>query len=68
MATHSTQETVGTTEFPESEQPRAAQDEMERMLREGLSSGPATEMTHDDWLEVRRMLQDRTGTASASPP
>jgi len=68
MATLSTQETDGTPEFSEAEQSRAAQDEMARMLREGLNSGPATVMTHDDWLEVRRMLQDRTGASSASPP
>jgi antitoxin ParD1/3/4 len=34
------------------------QEELERKLLEGLDS-PAREMTHDDWSNLRRMLQDR---------
>ena len=29
------------------------QEELEKLLMEGLQSGEATEMTEEDWLEIR---------------
>ena len=36
------------------DQRRKAQEKLEALLIEGLESGPATEMTDDDWEELRR--------------
>lgn len=33
---------------------RRAQEKLETMLMEGLQSGQPTEMTHEDWAEIRR--------------
>jgi len=41
------------------EQRALAREELERKLLEGLNSGPATEMTPDDWKELREGLRKR---------
>jgi antitoxin ParD1/3/4 len=41
------------------EQRALARDELERKLLEGLNSGPATEMTKEDWTELRDGLRKR---------
>jgi antitoxin ParD1/3/4 len=38
------------------EQKRNAEDHLERLLLDGLGSGPATEMTRKDWDDVRRRV------------
>ena len=38
------------------EQKRLAEDHLERLLVEGLESGPATEMTRKDWNDIRRRV------------
>lgn len=41
------------------EQRAFAREELERKLLEGLNSGPATEMTPEDWMELREGLRKR---------
>lgn len=41
------------------EQRVLAREELERKLLEGLNSGPATEMTPEDWKELREGLRKR---------
>lgn len=38
------------------DQERLAQDRLERLLLEGLDSGPATPMTAADWADLRTMV------------
>jgi antitoxin ParD1/3/4 len=38
---------------------RVAEDRLEQLLLEGLHSGPATEMTEADWVELRRRARER---------
>ena len=41
------------------DQKRAAQERLEALLLEGIESGPAHEMTADDWNELRRRVWQR---------
>jgi len=41
------------------DQKRKARERLEALLLEGLESGPATEMTDDDWDEMRRRFDER---------
>ena len=41
------------------DQKRKARERLEGLLLEGLESGPATEMTDDDWQEMRRRFERR---------
>jgi antitoxin ParD1/3/4 len=47
-------------------QKRTAQERLEALLLEGLESGPATEMTDDDWDEMRRRFDERHRNAAGS--
>ena len=38
----------------EADQKQKAREHLEAMIREGLDSGPATEMTAQDWEHIRR--------------
>ncbi|MEX1025023.1 MAG: type II toxin-antitoxin system ParD family antitoxin [Planctomycetota bacterium] len=38
---------------------QAAQDRLEKLLLEGLASGPATEWTDDDWASIRERVMKR---------
>ena len=40
-------------------QTQEAKRELEAKLLEGLASGPATEMTADDWVTIRQQVQER---------
>ena len=40
-------------------QKRKARERLEGLLLEGLASGPATEITDDDWDEMRRRSDER---------
>lgn len=40
-------------------QVRAAKQELESKLIEGMDSGPATPMTNDDWDELKRRVWER---------
>ena len=40
-------------------QKRQAEDKLERLLIEGLDSGEPTEMTSEDWDDLRRTLRQR---------
>src|SRR5207249_154099 len=42
-----------------SERRRQLQEETDALLVEGLESGPASEMTHDDWDDIRRAGRER---------
>ena len=37
---------------------RTANEHLDRLLLEGLQSGPATPMTSEDWTDIRRELED----------
>ncbi len=41
------------------DQERKAQERLERLLIEGLDSGPAAEMTRSDWDDLKRRLIER---------
>jgi len=40
-------------------QKQAAKERLEKLLLEGLDSGPATPMTKKDWADLRRELERR---------
>lgn len=44
------------TSLIEEAQRQAAEQQLESLLLEGINSGPATEMTAEDWTELRAML------------
>src|ERR1051326_7981539 len=48
------------------DQIRKAEARLEALLLEGLESGPAVEMTDDDWDELRRRFDERHPDPSAS--
>ena len=48
------------------DQKRKAREHLEGLLLEGLESGPATEMTDDDWDEMRRQFEERRRHAGGS--
>ena len=37
---------------------RTANEHLDRLLLEGIRSGPATPMTSEDWTDIRRELED----------
>lgn len=39
----------------------AAHDRLEKLLLEGLASGPASEWTEDDWAALRKRVTKRLG-------
>lgn len=41
------------------DQKRKAQERLESMLLEGLNSGAATEMTQQDWEDIRKKVQEK---------
>jgi antitoxin ParD1/3/4 len=41
------------------DQKRREKEKLEALLLEGLNSGPATEMTPDDWEAIRREVRQR---------
>ncbi len=41
------------------DQKRQAAERLETMLLEGLNSGNATEMTPDDWEDIRQAVRER---------
>ena len=41
------------------ERKRAAERRLEDLLVEGLESGPASQMTEDDWAEIRSQVRAR---------
>jgi antitoxin ParD1/3/4 len=41
------------------EQKKRAKEKVEALLLEGLQSGPATEMTAQDWEDIRREVHER---------
>lgn len=47
------------------EQRRQARAQLEAEVLKGLDSGPATEMTRDDWAELRRRLEERIAKRGA---
>lgn len=47
-------------------QKRKAQERLEALLLEGLESGPATEMTDEDWDDMRRRFDERHRNATGS--
>lgn len=40
------------------DQKRAADERLESLLLEGLDSGPATEMTQEDWVRIRQAARE----------
>jgi antitoxin ParD1/3/4 len=46
----------------EAQRRKGAEEDLEALLLEGLNSGPATEMTDDDWQELRRRSAQRWAT------
>ena len=42
------------------DQKQKARERVEALLLEGLESGPATEMTDEDWADIRRQGLTRT--------
>jgi antitoxin ParD1/3/4 len=44
-----------------SEMKRNSQHQFEAMILEGINSGPATEMTHEDWQGIKAEAKRRTG-------
>jgi len=46
-------------------QRREAQSQLEARLLEGLNSGPATEMTADDWDYIRQEVRKHTAVDTA---
>lgn len=47
-------------------QKRKAGERLEALLLEGLESGPATEMTDDDWDDMRRRFDERHRNAAGA--
>lgn len=47
------------------DQERLAQEHLERLLIEGLESGPASEMTREDWDRLKQRLVERHLTKSS---
>jgi antitoxin ParD1/3/4 len=47
------------------EQKRKAQDALEGLLIEGLESGPATPMAHNEWEELKQRLLERQANKQA---
>jgi antitoxin ParD1/3/4 len=43
------------------EEQRAAEERLKELLREGIQSGEATEMTAEDWATIRREVAQRAG-------
>ena len=43
----------------EADQKQKARDHIEQLILEDLDSGPAREMTPDDWADLRRRLRER---------
>ena len=43
----------------EAEEERSWRNEIERLLLEGLNSGPATPLTKQDWVDIRREAKAR---------
>ncbi len=56
-------------ELIRTDQKRKTRDRLEALLQEGLESGPATEMTDEDWTDIRRegraRLKKRTGSSKS---
>nr|WP_199339421.1 type II toxin-antitoxin system ParD family antitoxin [Nostoc sp. FACHB-892] len=46
-------------ELVRQDQKRQAAERLEAMLLEGLNSGNATEMTPDDWEDIRQAVRER---------
>jgi antitoxin ParD1/3/4 len=46
-------------ELVRQDQKRKATEHLETMLLEGLNSGTATEMTSQDWEDIRQAVRDR---------
>jgi antitoxin ParD1/3/4 len=46
-------------ELVRQDQKRQAAEHLEAMLLEGLNSGNATEMTPDDWEDIRQAVRER---------
>ena len=46
-------------ELVRQDQKRQAAERLETMLLEGLNSGNATEMTPDDWEDIRQAVRER---------
>ncbi|OUL24259.1 transcriptional regulator [Nostoc sp. T09] len=46
-------------ELVRQDQKRQAAERLETMLLEGLNSGNATEMTTDDWEDIRQAVRER---------
>ncbi|MEH1819168.1 MAG: type II toxin-antitoxin system ParD family antitoxin [Nostoc sp.] len=46
-------------ELVRQDQKRQAAERLETMLLEGLNSGNATEMTPDDWEDIRQVVRER---------
>lgn len=45
---------------------RQADERLEAMLLEGLNSGNTTEMTPDDWEDIRQAVRERIGKHKGS--
>lgn len=41
------------------DQERQAEERLDQLLLEGLQSGPATEMTRQDWDDLKQRVRDR---------
>ncbi|MCC7142210.1 MAG: type II toxin-antitoxin system ParD family antitoxin [Candidatus Eisenbacteria bacterium] len=41
------------------DQERQAEERLDQLLLEGLSSGPATPMTPEDWADIRKQVAER---------
>jgi antitoxin ParD1/3/4 len=48
------------------EQKQRAKAELEALLLEGINSGPATEMTAEDWEQLRERVRQRAKKTKAS--
>jgi len=53
-------------ELVHQDQKRQAAERLEAMLLEGLNSGNATEMTPDDWEDIRQPVRERIGKHKGS--
>jgi len=48
------------------DQKRIAQEKLEALLLEGIDSGPPTELTSQDWDDIRREVRKRIGRSNNS--
>jgi antitoxin ParD1/3/4 len=53
-------------ELIRTEQRQRARSELEALLLEGINSGPATEMTAEDWEKLRERVRQRDKKSKAS--